>query len=175
MSKPTTTSRSTAKPNGSRTSQYAYDPSSTPSSSSIPKRPPAKPLGNSSALGKTKSNAGMGSGSGGFLTQAERGRLEAKEKKRAEEDCFEFLTDLRDVSLWASRVVSYQPLLRLRARNDCFRLAQYRATGIDRVIQSMTTEPSISPKRPGTTLRRSRSNSGKSSRITLTPSCSSKR
>jgi hypothetical protein len=32
------------------------------------------------------------------MTQAERSRLEAKEKKRAEEDCFEFLRDLRDVS-----------------------------------------------------------------------------
>jgi DNA mismatch repair protein MSH6 len=33
------------------------------------------------------------------MTQAERGKIEAREKKKAEESCFEFLKDLKDVSL----------------------------------------------------------------------------
>lgn len=85
------------KASGSRSSQYAYDPSSS-STQALPTRPPPRPLGNANGnSGQKKSNGGV-SGSGGFLTQAERGRMEAKEKKRAEEDCFEFLKDLMDVS-----------------------------------------------------------------------------
>lgn len=32
------------------------------------------------------------------MTQAERSKIDAKEKKAAEQDCFEFLRDLKDVS-----------------------------------------------------------------------------
>lgn len=62
---------------------------------SAPQRPPAKPLtGNVSGSGRLNS----GSGAGGFMTQAERSKIDAKEKKAAEQDCFEFLRDLKDVS-----------------------------------------------------------------------------
>lgn len=47
-------------------------------------------------------HSGSGAG-GGFMTQAERSKIDAKEKKAAEQDCFEFLKDLKDVSavsLW---------------------------------------------------------------------------
>jgi hypothetical protein len=32
------------------------------------------------------------------MTQAERSKIDAKEKKAAEQDCFDFLNDLKDVS-----------------------------------------------------------------------------
>jgi hypothetical protein len=63
------------------------------SNNKAPARPPAKPLaGNPSGSGR------MHSGSGAFMTQAERSKIDAKEKKAAEQDCFEFLRDLKDVS-----------------------------------------------------------------------------
>lgn len=61
---------------------------------SAPQRPPVKPLGgNVSGSGRMQS----GSGAGGFMTQAERSKIDAKEKKAAEQDCFDFLYDLKDV------------------------------------------------------------------------------
>lgn len=112
---PPSTSRLTSKAGeSSRASQFTYDPSSSSTNTQkTPTRPPVRPLGsgsNKSAGKRSGLNSAGGGGSGGFITQAERSRLEAKEKKRAEEDCFEFLKDLRDVSrdmstflpLWAS-------------------------------------------------------------------------
>lgn len=99
---PPSTSRLTSKAGESlRASRFTYDPSSSTNTQKTPTRPPVRPLGNGSnkSAGKRSGlNSAGGGGSGGFLTQAERIRLEAKEKKRAEEDCFEFLKDLRDVS-----------------------------------------------------------------------------
>ena len=72
------------------------------------------------------------------MTQAERGRLEAKEKKRAEEDCFEFLKDLRDVS----------PLSALcDSTSLCFRrnVARRRET----LIPTRTTISQKEKNRPG--------------------------
>lgn len=63
-------------------------------------RPPPKPLtsgGGASASGRSGLHSGSAAG-GGFMTQAERSKIDAKEKKAAEQDCFEFLRDLKDVS-----------------------------------------------------------------------------
>jgi DNA mismatch repair protein MSH6 len=99
---PLSTSRLPAKAGeSSRASQFTYEPSSSSTNTQkTPTRPPVRPLGNGSnkSAGKRSGLNSAGGGSGGFITQAERSRLEAKEKKRAEEDCFEFLKDLRDVS-----------------------------------------------------------------------------
>lgn len=62
---------------------------------SVPQRPPAKPLGRGAASGSGRLQSG--SGAGGFMTQAERSKIDAKEKKAAEQDCFDFLLDLKDV------------------------------------------------------------------------------
>ncbi|KAJ9104934.1 hypothetical protein QFC19_003729 [Naganishia cerealis] len=63
-------------------------------SSSIPQRPPPRPL---TASGSGARMNGSGSlGAGGFMTQAERAKIDAKEKKAAEQDCFEFLRQLKD-------------------------------------------------------------------------------
>jgi hypothetical protein len=63
-----------------------------------PKRPPAKPLTGGTASSTTAAaRMNSGSGVGGFMTQAERGKIDAKEKKAAEQDCFEFLRNLKDV------------------------------------------------------------------------------
>ncbi len=70
----------------------------TSSSQSKPKRPLPRPLGGSSSSSSRLASGNGGSGSNAFITQAERSKLDAKEKKREEQDCFEFLKDLRDVS-----------------------------------------------------------------------------
>ena len=116
---PPSTSRLTSKAGeSSRASQFTYDPSSSSSTNTqkTPTRPPVRPLGNGSNKSagiRSGLNSAGGGGSGGFLTQAERSRLEAKEKKRAEEDCFEFLKDLRDVSHDGSALL---PLLTFTTR-----------------------------------------------------------
>lgn len=64
-----------------------------------PARPPAKPLGNGvkgASGGGGNAPSGSGSGAGMFLTQAERTRMEQREAKKAEENCFRFLIDLKD-------------------------------------------------------------------------------
>lgn len=134
--KPVTASRAT--PGSSRASQFTYDPSAASGSTQqTPTRPPVRPLGNNKSVGK-RSNGGLNvsaGGSGGFITQAERSRLEAKEKKRAEEDCFEFLQDLRDVCL----LLPSSPILMLMPA----------LTDADDLILLMSVEREESPRRTG--------------------------
>jgi hypothetical protein len=74
------------------------------------KRKKPIPASKSSSNGKTKSTPsslsrpaprpstnGSGSNSNSFLTQAELRRLNEKEEKRAAEDCYDFIKDIRDV------------------------------------------------------------------------------
>ena len=80
---------------------YTIKPSKTKATTtgrgkaSVPQRPPAKPLGGGAASGSGRLQSG--SGAGGFMTQAERSKIDAKEKKATEQDCFDFLLDLKDV------------------------------------------------------------------------------
>jgi hypothetical protein len=60
-----------------------------------------------------------------FMTQAERSKLDAKQNKRDEQDCFGFLRDLRDVSV---QLIRSQPTV----LSD-FRLLLPRLTCIDQV------------------------------------------
>lgn len=60
-------------------------------------RPPPKPLGNN-LMGSSSIGNSDGGGSSGnmFMTQAERSRLEQREAKKQEENCFKFLIDIKD-------------------------------------------------------------------------------
>ncbi len=65
-------------------------------------RPPPKPFSGKMGGGGGDGGAGGSRGASGsgsvFLTQAERAKLDARDKKRDETACFDFLVDLRDVS-----------------------------------------------------------------------------
>lgn len=83
----------------SRSSKYIFDPSAPSSSktakggASDGKRPPVKPTA-------SKASSGRASGQGGsFLTQAEKAKLDAREKKKESENCFSFLVDIKDVCI----------------------------------------------------------------------------
>lgn len=90
------TSGKSAKIGAARSSKYVFDPS-IPSSSAKPvgthtPRPSARPT-------PSKASSSRMSGQGdSFMTQAERAKLEAKEKKKETENCFDFLTNIKDVS-----------------------------------------------------------------------------
>ncbi|KAJ9117461.1 hypothetical protein QFC22_004311 [Naganishia vaughanmartiniae] len=108
----------------------------------IPQRPPVKPLagGNASST-RMNSGSGVGGAGGGFMTQAERSKIDAKEKKAAEQDCFEFLRNLKDIvdQIFTTLMLALAGL---------FWLSQ--------IIRNMMSEQCTSPQRHGTHSRRSR-------------------